>query len=105
MEKKLLSEQVLGAEGAFSVKKNVSNYEWKVNPLRNNADLTNLKELWKKAFQNTDASKGLTKTHIFNNMNDELRQDLDLIGLNVPSQFTDLIDNVNSNLYSFIKSD
>lgn len=98
-------EQVLGAEGAFSVKTKLSDYEWKVNPLRKNANENNLKELWKKAFKNTNASKGLTKTQIFNNMNDELKQSLNLTGLNAQSKFTELIDDVNSNLYSFIKSE
>ncbi|ADV48811.1 hypothetical protein Celal_1499 [Cellulophaga algicola DSM 14237] len=51
------------------------------------------------------ASKGLTKTQIFNNMNDELKQSLNLTGLNAQSKFTELIDDVNSNLYSFIKSE
>ncbi|WP_165749355.1 hypothetical protein [Cellulophaga sp. Z1A5H] len=51
------------------------------------------------------ASKGLTKTRIFNNMNDELKQSLNLTGLNAQSKFTELIDDVNSNLYSFIKSE
>ncbi len=38
-------EQVLGVKGAFSVITNLSNYEWKVNPLRNNANEANLKAL------------------------------------------------------------
>lgn len=80
-------EQVLGAEGAFSVKTNLSNYEWKVNPLRSNANEANLKALWKKAFQNTDASKGLTKTQIFNNMNDELKEFLSILRISDLTDF------------------
>ncbi len=38
-------------------------------------------------------------------MNDELKQSLNLTGLNAQSKFTELIDDVNSNLYSFIKSE
>ena len=43
-------EQVLGSEGAFSSKSNINQYHWKAMPLRDNANVTNLKKLWKKAF-------------------------------------------------------
>jgi hypothetical protein len=98
-------EQVLGAESAFSVKTKLSDYEWKVNPLRKNANENNLKELWKKAFLNTDTRKGPTKTEIFNNIDISLK--LSLFGQNLNTHFQifeSVVNDTNSNLYKFIKA-
>ncbi|MEP0214828.1 MAG: hypothetical protein ABJD66_16540 [Cellulophaga sp.] len=69
------------------------------------ANKNNLKELWKKAFQNTDTSKGPTKTEIFNNIDISLKQSL--FGQNTNTQFQifeSVVNDTNSNLYKFIKA-
>ncbi|MBU2996818.1 hypothetical protein KO500_10245 [Cellulophaga baltica] len=96
----------------------MSDYEWKVNPLRKNADKNNLKELWKKAFLNNNKQNGLTQEQIFTTIwsNNSLKNDLFDLSNYPPNlsqsqiknlaenDFITLVGNVNSKIYNFIKT-
>lgn len=84
---------------------------------RDNANATNVKNLWQKAFKNQDPDLGPTQTDIFETIwqNQSLREDLfpELPPSPSPqqkiqylnNQFKNLTESTNSKLYNFIKSE
>jgi hypothetical protein len=110
-------EQVLGSTGAFSKIAAIGQYQWTAF-LRRFGDgatsasaETHLKSLWKKAFQNTDPTKGPTSTDIFNT-NPNLWKQFDRVGggkIEDVEDFQELINhstfNINQSIFSFIKAE